>query len=574
MSSRPDHIHLIAIGGTGMAALAGMLKASGYSISGSDHHVYSPMREILIEQGIQYAEGYRSENIPKETALVIIGNAVSKTNLEVQAVIESGIPYLSFPQALSKYFLTDRQSVVVAGTHGKTTAASLMAWVLDQAGWEPGFLIGGIVRNFSKNSRMGKGNYFVVEGDEYDTAFFDKGPKFLHYRPFASILTSIEYDHADIYPDLEKIKDAFSAFVRQIPVKGYLMAKDGDPNIQEILKQANCRVETYGFGDTSTWKADKLDFGSEGIRFRVGNQSADLGAFFLPMSGRQNTLNALAVIGLATRLGVPVETCRSALASFKGIKRRQEVLGTEDGVTVIDDFAHHPTAIGETLSGLKDFYPGRRLWSIFEPRSATSRRRVFQDDFPKAFQKADQVIIALAVIGLATRLGVPVETCRSALASFKGIKRRQEVLGTEDGVTVIDDFAHHPTAIGETLSGLKDFYPGRRLWSIFEPRSATSRRRVFQDDFPKAFQKADQVIIAPIFAPDAIPMEERLDPQKVVKDIQLTGEKAFFAESVEEIVTRVSEKSRPGDVICVMSSGGFDGLHLRLLDALKRRGSA
>ena len=471
MSSRLDHIHLIAIGGTGMAALAGMLKASGYPISGSDHHVYSPMREVLEQQGIQYADGYRPENISKGTDLVIIGNAVSETNPEVQAVIELGIPYLSFPQALSKYFLTDRRPIVIAGTHGKTTTASMMAWVLDQAGQAPGFLIGGIVKNFSKNSRAGRGEYFVVEGDEYDTAFFDKGPKFLHYPPFASILTSIEYDHADIYPDLEKIKAAFSSFVQQVPAKGHLMAKGGDPNIREVLKQANCRVETYGLDGDSTWNADKLDFGSDGIRFMVRNQSEDLGSFFLPMSGRQNTLNALAVIGLSSRLGVPVEICRTALASFKGIKRRQEVLGTADGVTVIDDFAHHPTAIGETLSGLKNFYPGRPVWSIFEPRSATSRRRVFQDDLPRAFHQADQVIIA------------------------------------------------------------------------------------------------------PLFAPEKIPVEERLDPQKVVKDIQSMGGNACFGESVDEIVKLVSEKSRPGDVICVMSSGGFGGLHSRLLDALNRRGS-
>ena len=458
---------MIGIGGTGMAALAGMLKSAGYRVGGSDAHVYPPMSDILKQQGVDYADGYHAANIDRDIDLVVIGNAVSKSNPEVQSVLERGLPYHSFPQALSNIFLRDRVSIVIAGTHGKTTTSALTAWVLDQAGLDPGFLIGGCVKNFNGNSRSGKGKYFVVEGDEYDTAFFDKGPKFLHYRPSHVILTSIEFDHADIFSDLEQIKQAFASLVRIIPSEGILVSVHGDPHIEEVLSLAGCTVETYGIDSEAVWRAEIRELSSKGVCFRVFHHSKQIGEFISPMLGRHNILNALSVIGLATYLGVPAEKIRSALESFKGVSRRQEVLGT-----------------------------------------------------------------------------------------FKGI-------------TVIDDFAHHPTAIRETLSALRLQYPDRRLWTVFEPRSATSRRRVFQDDLPRAFQAADHVVIAGLFSPETIPEEQRLDPQRVVAELVTHGKQALYIPTVDEILDELLNQLEKGDVVCIMSSGAFGDLHGKLVKALE-----
>lgn len=463
------HIHLIAIGGTGMAALAGMLKSAGYHVTGSDANVYPPMSEVLKQQGIFYAEGYRPENLDSDTDLVIIGNAVSKTNPEVQAVLDRKLPYRSFPQALAEFFLSDRIPIVIAGTHGKTTTSALVAWVLDRAGLDPGYLIGGWVKNLRGNSRRGTGKYFVVEGDEYDTAFFDKGPKFLHYRPHAAILTSIEFDHADIYSDLPQIKKAFSSFVQLIPEEGLLVAAHGDPHVLEVMTVAFCPVETYGLNDKAAWTARSVEFSGEGVTFEIWNESKSLGRFSSPLPGRHNLKNALAAIALSIRLGIPIEATRSALAAFQGIKRRQEVLG---------------------------------------------------------------------VVG---------------------------------GVTVMDDFAHHPTAIRETLSALRLQYPKQRLWAIFEPRSATSRRRVFQEDFPKAFHEADRVIIADLFAPEKIPVEQRLDPRRVVADLVAAGVRARLIPTADGIIETMMPELCAEDVICIMSSGGFGGLHTKLLSALEEK---
>ena len=467
----PDYrnIHLIAIGGTGMAGLAGLLKTAGYSVRGSDHHVYPPMSLILKDQGISYQEGFRPENLASDTDLVIIGNAVSKTNPEVQETLARHLTYYSFPQALAEFFLCKRISVVVAGTHGKTTTAALAAWILDQAGLDPGFLIGGWTQNFSGNSRMGSGKHFIIEGDEYDTAFFDKGPKFLHYRPQAAILTSLEFDHADIYSDLEQVKKVFSSFVQQIPADGVLIAAVDSHLIREVTKGGLFRMETYGFNDPAVWKAKELTVVKQESRFRVFYHKEDLGEFSFPLPGRHNLLNALSAIALAFHLGVSVEVIRTALTSFKGVRRRQEVLGVVSGVTVIDDFAHHPTAIRETISALH---------------------------------------------------------------------------------------LH---------------YPGKRVWAVFEPRSATSRRRVFQEVFPEAFKDADRVIIAGLFSPDKIPLEERLDPRQVVSDLSAMGTEAVFCPSVKEIVEILTAQARSGDLICIMSSGDFGGLHAKLLSALKGR---
>jgi UDP-N-acetylmuramate: L-alanyl-gamma-D-glutamyl-meso-diaminopimelate ligase len=460
------HIHLIAICGTGMAALAGMLKTAGYRVTGSDANVYPPMSTMLDRQKIPYRVGFRPENIEPDTDLVVVGNAVSKTNPEVQAVLERGIPYRSFPQALAEIFLKDRIPVVVTGTHGKTTTSALMAWVLESAGMDPGFLIGGWVKNFDSNSRPGTGRYFVVEGDEYDTAFFDKGPKFLHYRPQAAILTSIEFDHGDIYTDLDQIKAAFRKFVQLIPADGVLLAAEGDPNVKSVLREATCAVSMYGLAPSARWRAEQLDFGPDRVSFRVLNGQKDMGVFRSPMVGRHNVNNALAVIGLSVGLGVAPDAVRKGLETFQGVKRRQEVVGEAKGVIVMDDFAHHPTAIRETLAGLR----------------------------------------------------------------------------------------------------LK--YPGRRIWAIFEPRSATSRRDTFQKDFPASFEAADRVVMAGLFAPDKVPIHQRLDPGRVVEDLRALGKEAEFLPTADEIVRTIAPQLRSGDLICVMSSGGFDGIHGGLLKAL------
>jgi len=454
-----------------MAALARMLKAAGYRVSGSDANVYPPMSTLLEREGIPYRIGFRPENIEPDTDLVVVGNAVSKTNPEVQAVLDRGITFRSFPQALAEFFLANRTPIVITGTHGKTTTSALMAWVLETAGLDPGFLIGGWVINFDANSRPGTGRYFVVEGDEYDTAFFDKGPKFLHYRPHAAILTSIEFDHGDIYNSLGEIKTAFRNFVRLVPSEGILFAVDEDPNVREVIREVSCPRSTYGLNPSAEWRAEGVRFDSDGVSFHVRNGRRDLGLFHSKMVGRHNLVNALAVIGLASSLGLSPEIIQ------KGIE------------------------------------------------------------------------------------------------SFQGVKRRQEVLGEVGGVIVMDDFAHHPTAIRETLAGLRLRYPRRRIWAVFEPRSATSRRNVFQKEFPPSFNLADRIVIANIFAPEKLAAGLRLDPKRVAEDLRDLGKDAEFISTADEIVRTISPHLRTGDLVCVMSSGGFDGIHGKLLKALEQRRS-
>lgn len=452
-----------------MAALARMLKAAGYRVSGSDANVYPPMSTSLEREGIPYRVGFHPENIEPDTDLVVVGNAVSKTNPEVQAVLDRGIPFRSFPQALAEFFLANRTPIVITGTHGKTTTSALMAWVLETAGLDPGFLIGGWVINFDANSRPGSGRYFVVEGDEYDTAYFDKGPKFLHYRPHAAILTSIEFDHGDIYNSLGEIKTAFRNFVRLVPSDGILFAVDEDPNVREVVREVSCPRMTYGLNPSAEWHAEGVQFDADGVSFHVRNGRRDLGLFRSKMVGRHNLVNALGVIGLASSLGLSPEIIQ------KGIE------------------------------------------------------------------------------------------------SFQGVKRRQEVLGEVGGVIVMDDFAHHPTAIRETLAGLRLRYPRRRIWAVFEPRSATSRRNVFQKEFPQSFNPADRIVIANIFAPEKLAAGLRLDPKRVAEDLRDLGKDAEFISTADEIVRTIAPHLRSGDLVCVMSSGGFDGIHGKLLKALEQR---
>ena len=460
------NIYLIAICGTGMAALAGLLRGAGYRVSGSDTNIYPPMSVLLENAGIPVLPGYRKENITGDIDLVIVGNAVSKTNEEVQSVLEAGLDYMSFPEALSHFFLDGRKSLVVTGTHGKTTTAALLSWVLHDSGRKPGFMVGGWLKNFDSNHLVPEGDYFVTEGDEYDSAFFDKGPKFLHYRPDVSILTSIEFDHADIFKDLDQIKDAFRKYVSLIRPEGVILVKHADANIQDVLGEAVCRIETYGYLDGADWRIGDYQFEGGYGSFSLFYQGEKKGDFQLAMIGRHNVENAAAVAALCLGLGLTVKEINSAFKSFQGIKRRQEVVGVKKGVTVLDDFAHHPTAI--------------RL----------------------------------------------------------------------------------------TLEAVKEAYPGQRVWAVFEPRTATSRRKVFEQDFPDSFLGADRVVFAGLFAPEKIREKDRLDPERVVTLIRQKGGNANFIPEVDDIVGFMAENVENRDVVLVMSSGGFGGIHQKILDRL------
>ena len=459
-------IYIIAICGTGMASLAGLLQKSGYLVTGSDANIYPPMSTLLKSSGIEIKSGYQRNNITADIDQVIVGNAVSKDNPEVLAVQEKGIPYISFPEAIKKFYLKNQKSLVVTGTHGKTTTTALLSWVLHSAKRKPGFMVGGWMKNFDGNHAIPEGEFFVSEGDEYDTAFFDKGPKFLHYSPFASILTGIEFDHADIYRDLDHIKNSFRKFVNIIHPSGFLLAAFSDKNVQDVLADASCQVETYGFSSSADWVIGDYKFVSGKGYFTLSHQNVNVANFNLPMIGRHNIQNATSV----------------------------------------------------------------------------------------------------AVMGL--KLGLTTQEIQEGFHTFKGIKRRQEVLGVKNGVTVIDDFAHHPTAIQLTLEGIKEAYPGQRIWAIFEPRSATCKRKVFEDRLPKSFTPADLVIIADLFAPDKIDPKDRLNPELVVENINNDGGDAYFIPDTEALINKLITECRPKDVLLIMSSGGFSGIHQKLIARL------
>ncbi|MDO8947905.1 MAG: UDP-N-acetylmuramate:L-alanyl-gamma-D-glutamyl-meso-diaminopimelate ligase [Desulfocapsaceae bacterium] len=387
------HIHIMGICGTGMAALAGMLKASGYRVTGSDSGVYPPMSDFLEGQGIQAASGYGPQNLVPRPDLVIVGNVITRKNPEAHGLADAAIPYLSFPQALAHFFIRSRTSLVVAGTHGKTTTSSLLASALHRAGLDPSFMIGGIVREFDANFRLGNGPHFVVEGDEYDTAFFDKGSKFLHYRPNIAIITSVEFDHADIFADLDAIKSSFRKFVVKLPADGLIVAHLDDPNVAEVVADAPCEVQGYGFSPDLTWSLADVRAEQGMTRFQVHHQGEPWAEMAVRMPGRHNGLNSLAVTAVLHRIGLAPEQINNALSRFGGVKRRQEVRGIEAGITVIDDFAHHPTAVRETLGALKDAYAGQRLVTVFEPRTNSSRRSIFQQDYVSAFDASDLILI-------------------------------------------------------------------------------------------------------------------------------------------------------------------------------------
>jgi UDP-N-acetylmuramate: L-alanyl-gamma-D-glutamyl-meso-diaminopimelate ligase len=391
---RVHSVHLIAIGGVGMAALAGMFKRRGFQVRGSDETIYPPMSEVLARLGLEVRSGYSAENLKPPPDLVVVGNKVSRTNPEVEALLASGLPYLSFPEALAEFFIAGHRSLVVAGTHGKTTSTAMLGWVLEQAGRDPSVMVGGQSLDFGGNFKLGNGELFVIEGDEYDTAFFDKGPKFLHYRPNAVLLTAVEFDHADIYRDLEHVKSAFRQLVELLPEGAPLIVAGEFPHAVDVAREARPGMTTFGFRDTNDWQIGSLVDDGGLSRLNVIHLGRDEGQLALRGPGSINAANALGVYALCREIGLSHRDIANGLASFSGIARRQELVGEFGGVTLIDDFAHHPTAVAGVIAAIRSRYPERRLWALFEPRSNTSRRKVFQEEYVRALGTAD-----LAVVG-------------------------------------------------------------------------------------------------------------------------------------------------------------------------------
>ena len=460
-------VHFIGICGTAMATLAAMLKAKGHAVYGSDQAVYPPMSDFLRDQGIAVMEGYDAAHITSDVELVVVGNAISRGNPELETVLDRKIRYQSLPEVIRERFLWDARSHVIAGTHGKTTTAALAGWVLTAGELDPSVLIGGIAPNFGGSYRLGSGRDFVIEGDEYDSAFFDKTAKFLKYLPDTVVVGNLEFDHADIYPDLEAIRTAFRRLVVLVPRNGRLLLGADSPEALALADHARCPVETFGLAENADWRASELRPDDGRMVFELTRRGEALGHVTLPLFGTHNVRNALAAIAIGDLAGLSAAEMKRGLAGFQGVRRRMELRGTAAGVAVFDDFAHHPTAIRETLSAVRWAYPDRRIWALFEPRSATSCRRVFQDDFARAF----------------------------------------------------------------AASGV------------------------------------DDVIFAPVFR-SSLPEKERLSVEKLVRTLKSDGHRARHLPDVGAIVDVVAAESSPGDVVVVMSNGGFDGIHDRLLHAL------
>ena len=388
------HIHLIGICGTAMASLAGMLRETAYQVTGSDTAAYPPMSDFLAKLGIKVMQPYSEANLRPRPDVVVVGNAISRGNVELEYVLDERIPFRSLPQVLQENFLRTHDSLVVAGTHGKTTTTSMLAWIFESAGLNPSFLIGGIAENFGSSFAVTDGKSFVIEGDEYDTAFFDKGPKFLHYLPASVLLTHVEFDHADIYNDLDAVKTAFKRLVNLVPRRGYIIAYDASANVSECVSKAFCPVERYGFSEQATWRAVDLKFEVDRTTWTVLRNGKRWAGLEFPQAGSYNVLNATGAAALASKYGVDAAAIAQALKTFKSVKRRLEVKAEIGGITIIDDFAHHPTAIRETLQALRSRYPGRKLWAVFEPRSNTLRRKVFQNELVESLRVADEVVMA------------------------------------------------------------------------------------------------------------------------------------------------------------------------------------
>ncbi|MFL6375605.1 MAG: UDP-N-acetylmuramate:L-alanyl-gamma-D-glutamyl-meso-diaminopimelate ligase [Pyrinomonadaceae bacterium] len=467
------HYHLIGICGTAMASLAGMLQARGHVVTGSDQNVYPPMSTQLEELGIEIMTGYKAENTDLERDITVVGNTIMRGNPELEEVLNRKLVYRSQAETVREEFIRGRRSLVIAGTHGKTTTTSLAAWVCEVGGLDPTFLVGGVVQNFSASFRVTESDYFVIEGDEYDTAYFDKKPKFMSYLPEIAIIGNIEFDHADIYKDIDAIKWQFSRLANLVPGNGRLICGVDSPEVVSVLESMKGRlfttVETFGLSESAKWQAREIEFSEAGTKFAVYRDRERWAEFTTGMIGEFNIRNCLSVIIAADAWCISREKMQDAFDTFKSVKRRMEVRGVERGVTVIDDFAHHPTAVDETLKALRQRYPANRLIAIFEPRSRSSRLSIFEEQYKRAFAHADEVIIA--------------------------------------GVFNPEDAKNY----GDTL----------------------------------------------------------LDVEKLVSDIAATGKRASTFADADAIVASLSGEMRDGDVVAVMSNGGFGGIHEKLLDSLR-----
>lgn len=460
------NIHMIAACGTAMGALASMLKDMGYRVTGSDQNIYPPMSDFLNTKGIKLFKGFHKDNLLQDIDLVIVGNAVTKDNPEAVELMRRKLPFCSMPQALNRFAACDKKIILVTGTHGKTTTSSIMAHVLNCANLDPSFMIGGILNNFNSNYCIGKGDYIVIEGDEYDTAFFDKGPKFMHYDPFITIITGVEFDHADIFNDLDHVKQVFSDFVKKLSRTSLAIVCNDDENLKEIMEDQRCRIEKYGLSSSSDWSFFDLRTDNGKSAFKLKTPEGNTMDVVTPLMGKHNIMNALAVAGAARKIGISDECLISALNTFSGVKRRQEIRGVKKGITVMDDFAHHPTAVRETISAVKPFFPDGRIIAVFEPGTNSSMRNIFQNTYPGSFSGADMVCIRK----------------------------------------------------------------------------------------PSRLEK--------------IPEKQRISSKKLVSDIAAQGIEAFYFEDTDSIIRFLLRHAGKGDLLLIMSNGGFDNIHKRLLESL------
>jgi UDP-N-acetylmuramate: L-alanyl-gamma-D-glutamyl-meso-diaminopimelate ligase len=461
-------VHLIGICGTAMATLAALLKSKGCDVQGSDENVYPPMSDFLAAEGIPILQGYRPEHVTANLDLVVVGNAISRGNAELEEVLDRDLRYCSLPEAVRDHFLRDARSIVIAGTHGKTTTTALTGWLLTSGGRDPGVLVGGIAANFGTDGasyRVGSGPDFVIEGDEYDSAFFDKTAKFLKYLPDVAVINNIEFDHADIYSSIDEVRLAFRRLVLLLPRRGLLLVGADSAEARAMASSALSRVETFGLGEGLDWQGVDIRTGDGSTTFSVRHRGRPFGTFTMSLIGDHNVRNALAAVAVGAASGLTPAQLSDGLRAFRGVKRRLELIGEARGVSVVDDFAHHPTAIAETLRGVRRANPGRRIWAVFEPRSASSCRRVFQGAFAESFGGADEVVIA-------------------------------------------------------------------------------------------AVHRAN------------LPESERLSPEGLVTALRAAGQRARHIPRVDAIVETVSREARPGDLVVIMSNGGFGGIHGKLLAAL------
>lgn len=464
------HIHMIGICGIGMGSLAGLLQAAGHQVTGSDENVYPPMSTQLAELGIVLVRGYDAAHLVPRPDLVIIGNAVRETNPEVRAVLDLHMDYMSFPGALAEFFIRDHDSIVITGTHGKTTSTALLAWVLEQAGLSPSLMVGGIARNFEKSFRVGQGRYIVLEGDEYRTAFFHPVPKFHHYRAKLAVINSMEFDHADIFRDIAHIQETFRThLIGRIPADGFMAVCTDYAAVRALLDSIRCDFEGYGLEPGACWHAVDIDVTEQGTYFTVTRDGEPYGSFFLALAGRHNVQNALGVVAICHRLGL----------------------------------------------------------------SSHELQRGFK--------------------------------------TFLGVKRRQEIRAVADGVIVMDDFAHHPTKVRETVRAIKASYPRRTLWAVFEPRTQSSRRDFFQRDYAGSFDAADHVVVSDVFMAEQIEAQRLFDPARLVRDLVADGRSACHLPDADAIVEMLRHEVHHGDVVLIMTSGGFDGIHDKLVAALRGR---